>query len=106
MAHLLLELHRRLLLVGEAAGDEFRLPVSQALIADALGLSFVHVNRVLREFVRDGLIKRGKSSLKLTDRDRLLQIADFSPDYLHLDAYPGRSSSGGTQIAPEEPPAD
>jgi len=90
VAHLLLELHRRAVLVGEGAGNEFRMPISQVLIADALGLSFVHVNRVIRSFVNDAFIDRDKTSLVLLDRDALVKIADFSEDYLHLDADPRR----------------
>lgn len=85
IAHLLLELHRRAVIVGEGRGNQFRMPISQVLIADALGLSFVHVNRVIRSFERDRLIDRDKSSLELLDRETLIDMADFSEDYLHLD---------------------
>ncbi len=90
IAHLLLELHRRAVISGEGEGNHFRMPISQPLIADALGLSFVHVNRVIRKFVREGYVERDKSSMELIDRDALVRIADFCDDYLHLNADPRR----------------
>ncbi len=90
VAHLLLELHRRAMIIGEGDNTEFRLPVSQVLIADALGLSFVHINRVLRRFINEGLIEKDKDLIVLRDRDALIAKCDFSADYLHLDAEPPR----------------
>jgi CRP-like cAMP-binding protein len=66
-AHFILELYDRLKLVGLASGDEFACPLSQNVIADALGLSAVHVNRVLRQLRERGL---------LTFRDHLIKIHD------------------------------
>jgi len=90
VAHILLELHRRAVIAGKAAGDSFTLPVSQALLSDALSLSFVHVNRVIRGFVNDGLLDRKKSTVTILDRETLCEIAAFDDDYLHLDAHPRR----------------
>lgn len=90
VAHLLLELHRRSLIIGEGNDAGFRLPVSQVLISDALGLSFVHVSRVLGKFVKEGLIERRRDYVSIKDRKSLIERCDFSPDYLHLDAEPPR----------------
>lgn len=84
VAHLILELHRRAIIAGEAEGESFVMPISQALLADALGLSFVHVNRVLRELHHAGCIERNRTILTLKDRARLREIADFDDDYLHI----------------------
>lgn len=86
IAHLLLELHRRALIVGEGDGDTFRLPVSQATIADALGLSFVHVSRTLSGLQKSRCIERKSKVLTITDHLLLRDIAGFTEDYLHLDA--------------------
>ena len=56
MAHFLLELGARLTLVGLATREGYACPLTQYLLADALGLSAVHVNRVLRELREDGLV--------------------------------------------------
>jgi len=90
IAHLLLELHRRAVIAGEGEGNSFRMPISQIHVADALGLSFVHVNRVIREFVRQEMIDRDKDRLMITDRNKLIKISGFDADYLHLDAAPRR----------------
>ncbi len=90
VAHLLLELHRRAMVIGQGDQSEFRLPVSQVLIADALGLSFVHISRVLKKLVNEGMIERRKDLIIITDRDRLVELSGFSPSYLHLDDEPPR----------------
>ena len=103
VAHLLLELHRRALVIGHGDESEFRLPVSQVLIADALGLSYVHVSRVLTKLVNDGLIERRKDLITIIDRGKLIEICDFSPGYLHLDAEPPRYR---LRMSPLTPPGD
>lgn len=92
VAHLLLELRRRATVAGEGDGATFHMPVSQALLADALGLSFVHINRVLREFQKTGCIERTRTELTLLDSARLIEISGFDDDYLHLDVHPRRLS--------------
>ncbi len=74
MAHLLLELHRRLARVGLVSGDTMPLPLTQEMLADLLGLSIVHVNRTLRQLQGAGLIVYGKGKLAIPDL-RALAIA-------------------------------
>jgi CRP-like cAMP-binding protein len=70
-AHLLLDLHERLLRVGLADATAFHLPLTQEVLADALGLSIVHVNRTLQQLRREGrLVLRG-SQATLPDREGL-----------------------------------
>src|SRR3546814_5185615 len=57
-AHLLLELAERLSMVGLLSGNSFAMPLRQADLADSLGLSAVHMNRVLRKLQKDGMIRR------------------------------------------------
>jgi CRP-like cAMP-binding protein len=90
IAHFLLELHRRALIVDEGSGSGFRLPMTQSLLGDALGLTPIHVNRILKRLRDLGMIQRAGQWLELTDRDRLVELCDFDPSYLHLDAYPRR----------------
>ncbi len=90
IAHFLLELHRRALVVGEGSGDGFRLPMTQTLIGDALGLTSIHVNRILKRFRDEGMIRRTGQWIELTDINALVELCDFDPSYLHLDAYPRR----------------
>ncbi|WP_454762158.1 Crp/Fnr family transcriptional regulator [Caulobacter segnis] len=76
MAHLILELHGRLSEIGETRGESFRLPIKQEILADALGLSLVHVNRTLRQLRRDRLIALRGAEMAILDRRALEQASD------------------------------
>jgi CRP-like cAMP-binding protein len=82
MAHLLLELGARLLLVGIGSRAGFDCPLTQYHLADALGLSAVHVNRVLRHLREDGLVTFQKGHISFDDLEGLADLAGFDPDYL------------------------
>jgi CRP-like cAMP-binding protein len=83
LAHLLAEIGTRLHRIGLAAGDRFELPMTQLDIADALGLTPVHVNRVVQELRRAGLLELRKHSVFLPDLPRLKEVGDFDDLYLH-----------------------
>lgn len=85
MAHLLCELAKRLEIAGMASVDGYRLPLTQEQLADALGLTSVHVNRVLKELDREKLIVRDSREIRIPDWERLRKVAGFSDLYLHLD---------------------
>ncbi|WP_417593506.1 Crp/Fnr family transcriptional regulator [Parasphingorhabdus sp.] len=87
IGHFLLELHRRVRISGEGTSDGFRVPLTQTVIADALGLTPIHTNRVLRQLERDGLLERGKGWILFRDAARLAEISQFDPAYFHLDAF-------------------
>jgi CRP-like cAMP-binding protein len=82
MAHFLLELGARLALVGLGSRVGYDCPLSQYHLADALGLSSVHVNRVLRKLRVDGLVTFRNGRVTFGDIDRLAEMADFDPAYL------------------------
>ncbi len=84
-AHLLLELGARLMLVGLGTKKGYDCPLSQYLLADALGLSAVHVNRVLRQLREMGLMTFQKGHVSIDDFDRLVTLADFDTAYLDHD---------------------
>lgn len=83
-AHLLCELKVRMSVVGGGSGDGFVLPVTQADLSDILGLSSVHVNRVLQELRRDGLIAWKGAHVSILDWNGLVDLAEFDDRYLHL----------------------
>lgn len=85
LAHLFVELHQRLKAVGLAQGHSFEFPITQHHLAEANGLSPVHVNRTLQEMRRDGLIELADRKLKILDFDRLKQVAMFNSNYLHFN---------------------
>lgn len=82
MAHFLLELGARLKLIGMADRSGFACPLSQYLLADAMGLSAVHVNRVLRELREEGLLTFQKGRVVFDDYDALIEFANFDRAYL------------------------
>jgi CRP-like cAMP-binding protein len=88
VAYLLCELVWRQQAVGLAEDHAIRLPLTQAELADALGLTSVHVNRILQVFRRDNLITLAHYRLTLLNVERLQQIAAFNQDYLHLGGAP------------------
>ncbi len=92
IGHFLLELHRRLQIADEGTYDGFQMPLTQPVLADALGLSPIHTNRTLRQLERDDLLKREKDSIIFKDPDRLAEICQFDPSYFHLDAFRMRLS--------------
>ncbi|MEO0998053.1 MAG: Crp/Fnr family transcriptional regulator, partial [Pseudomonadota bacterium] len=85
--HLFLELHRRLVMVDQATEDTFLLPLTQADIADALGLSAVHVNRTLRNLSKDGFIDYAHGIVTVHDPVQLAEYCDFDISHLHLDSH-------------------
>lgn len=82
MAHFLLELGARLELVGMCDQSGFDCPLTQYHLADALGLSPVHVNRVLRDLRERGLLTFQKGRVIYGDPERLRDLAGFEATYL------------------------
>jgi len=82
LAHLLLELGAKLALVGLGSKAGYACPLTQYHLADALGLSAVHVNRVLRKLREDGLATFRNGRVTFDDFDRLAALADFDPAYM------------------------
>jgi CRP-like cAMP-binding protein len=84
IAHLLCELASRLEIVGLCQNRAaFEVPFRQLDIAEALGLSTVHVNRSLQELRRRGLIEWEGHAVRLLQRQRLEQICEFTTEYLY-----------------------
>ena len=84
MAHLFCEMVVRMGAVGLSHDHGCDLLLSQTELGDALGLSTVHVNRVLQELRGAGLVSWTGTTLTVLDWERLKEVADFDPAYLHL----------------------
>jgi len=82
MAHFLLELGARLSLVGVGSKAGFACPLTQYLLGDALGLSAIHVNRVLRKLRESGMVTFRDGYVRFDAYDRLAEFAEFDPTYL------------------------
>ncbi len=109
VAHLLLELfcrlHHRL---PAQAGETTPLPLTQGEIADAVGLTPVHVNRTLQELRRLGILEVGKGQLRIVDSERLAELAGFPEAILPLLSVrsPAATINGAAPAAPASTPAD
>lgn len=85
IAHLICEIGRRLEFAELATRTAFDLPMTQEQLADATGMTSVHVNRTLKALEADGLIRREKRHLRIEEWERLRDLSGFSELYLHLD---------------------
>lgn len=86
IAHMLCEFIARCEAAGLGSRESFELPMTQLQIADATGLTAVHVNRTLKSLDGDGALVRIRNHFRVLDWDRLCSIADFDPAYLHAAA--------------------
>ncbi|MCJ2012206.1 Crp/Fnr family transcriptional regulator [Methylobacterium sp. J-076] len=84
IAHMFCELYLKMQAVGLAGNFRCSLPITQADMADALGLTPVHVNRVLKEMRDQTLITLRSSTLVIEAWDELLRVAEFDATYLQL----------------------
>lgn len=86
-AHIFLEFAHRLKLLGVQVESGFDLPINQTCIADALGLTAIHVNRVLRQLREAHLLTLKSGVVEIHDWHGLAEIASFSSDYLNMDPF-------------------
>jgi CRP-like cAMP-binding protein len=91
VAHFLLELQRRLEIVGLGDRQRFPLPLTQEILADALGLSIVHVNRTLQQLRRERLIELRSGVAILLEPELLAGIADYRPPQPRAATPPARA---------------
>lgn len=83
VAHLMCELYLRARNIGITANAHLELPLSQLLLADSLGMTPVHLNRVLKELRKTDAMTLQRGSLTIIDPIALVQIAGFDENYLH-----------------------
>ncbi|MGN8545336.1 Crp/Fnr family transcriptional regulator [Bradyrhizobium sp. CCBAU 53421] len=77
LAYLIAELRQRLGAMGMVANEQFNFPVTQSKLADALGLSVVHVNRVLQAFRSQGILDLKRSVVTLGDLEKIVELGGF-----------------------------
>lgn len=88
LAHLICEMYLRLETVDLASENRMGFPITQAELSDILGLSAVHVNRVVQELRRMNLITWDRREVVILDFARLAEFADFDSTYLSLQQQP------------------
>ena len=84
-AHMLCEFAMRLKVADLGEQLDYELPMTQDQLADALGLTPVHVNRTLKALEAAELIERTRRSVKIVNWEALAAVGDFDPNYLHLE---------------------
>ena len=90
MLHLILDFHDRLMAAGLCNRASFTLPLTQETLADALGLSVVHVNRTLQQIRRDGLLELRGGVITLLQPEQMALTADWRAPPASA-SEPGRS---------------
>jgi CRP-like cAMP-binding protein len=83
-AHLLCEFSVRMQLAGLGDHNGYELPMTQSQLADALGLTAVHVNRTIKSLREGGLVEFDRRAVKILDFQGLARLGDFDSGYLHL----------------------
>jgi CRP-like cAMP-binding protein len=84
IAHLLCEMHARMEMVGLVKEDRLALPLTQEDLADATGMTPVHVNRTLQRLRKAKLVEIGHGMLTILDIRGLCEAAGFNGNYLHI----------------------
>ncbi|WP_162888206.1 Crp/Fnr family transcriptional regulator [Sphingomonas mesophila] len=90
LAHLLCEMGIRFEIAELGQRDEFDFPITQAQLADVLGVTAVHLNRTMQALRQDGLLVTNGSRISLPDAKRLRQVAQFDEAYLLLGGAQSR----------------
>lgn len=105
IAHLCYEMLVRYRIVGETTDDTFPFSITQEDLADATGITPVHVNRTLQQLRSEGLIDLKNKVLTVLDTKGLKEAAQFNPNYLHLDRTEKRdpevAGRAGDLVEPE-----
>jgi CRP-like cAMP-binding protein len=83
----LCEFSLRLEVAGLGEQTQYQMPMTQDQLADATGLTPVHVNRTLKALEADGLIERATArAITIGDWKKLAAAGDFNSNYLHMTA--------------------
>jgi CRP-like cAMP-binding protein len=88
IAHVFCELHARLAVVGLTDGNTYRLPITQVDLAECLGLTSIHVNRMLRDLRSQRLVTFRNKIVEIQDLPGLHRVAEFDPTYLYIEKRP------------------
>jgi CRP-like cAMP-binding protein len=83
LAHMVVEMRERLKVIGRAEGDCIEMPFTQEQLGDAMGITPVHVNRVLKQLRDEGFLEFSRGAVTVINEAKLLQLADFDDVYLH-----------------------
>ncbi len=83
LAHVMAELRQRLKVVGRLNGNSFEMPLTQEQLSEALGITPVHANRVIRQLREDAIVDFQRGRVTILDERKFMELADFDNRYLH-----------------------
>ena len=83
LAHVMMELRERLRVIGRLNGTSFEMPLTQEEIGEALGITAVHANRVIRQLREHGVVELQRGRVNVLDEGKFRELADFDDRYLH-----------------------
>ncbi len=84
LAHVIVELRERLKVIGRIEGNRFEMPLTQEQIGEALGITAVHANRVIKQLRQEGIVAFHRGHVEVHDENKLMELAGFDDRYLHL----------------------
>ena len=97
VGHLICEIRYRLKAIGQVDERQaFDFPLTQEDLGDTIGLTPVHVNRMMKRLRDEGLVETGRRRLRLPDPARLAALSGFDPAYLHLDERQARAEGSAS----------
>jgi CRP-like cAMP-binding protein len=85
LAHIVMELRERLRVIEKVTGPEFDLPLTQEQLGEAMGITSIHVNRIIKQLQNSGVLKFQRGRITIIDEAKFREAADFDKLYLHLD---------------------
>nr|WP_283810239.1 helix-turn-helix domain-containing protein [Bradyrhizobium sp. Gha] len=81
---MIVELRERLRPIGRVIDNTFEVPLTQEQFGEAMGVTSVHTNRILRELRVDGVLELQRGTVKILNEYKLQELAQFDGRYLHL----------------------
>jgi CRP-like cAMP-binding protein len=85
LAHVVLELRERLAVIGRARSETLEMPLTQEQIGEALGITPVHANRIIRQLRDEGIVDISRGRVTVLDETKLEELGQFDDLYLHQD---------------------
>jgi CRP-like cAMP-binding protein len=86
LAHLIVELRERLRLTGREIDSTFAIPLTQEQLGEAMGVTSVHTNRIVREMRIDGVLELQRGTVRILNEQKLQELAQFDGRYLQLSS--------------------
>jgi CRP-like cAMP-binding protein len=83
LAHMIVELRERLAVIGRVENNAFDMPMTQEQLGEALGVTAVHANRIIKQLRDDNVLDFHRGRVTIRNETKLQELADFDRRYLH-----------------------